>query len=63
MIFLLGEEQAVQIDNRQSGGALWIIGGKELTPYVDELRKQGIEFIFSAKGGKSTKHLPAWFAK
>lgn len=51
------------VDKRLLGGALWIIGGHELDPIVEDCKKHGIVFEFKAKGGKQTKFMPGWWAK
>ncbi|KRF39825.1 sigma-70 family RNA polymerase sigma factor [Paenibacillus sp. Soil787] len=51
------------IDNRKKGGALWVIGGVELTTFFDQLILKGIVFRYSASGGKATNHKPAWWVK
>lgn len=38
------------IDNRPKGGSLWLVGGAELRPLINELRQKGITFQFTAKG-------------
>lgn len=50
-------------DKRQTGGALWIIGGEELGEVVQKARALGTNFIFRAGGGKQTKGKDAWWAK
>ena len=49
------------IDNREAGGALWVIGGHELDDMMAEIKKQGHVFAFSEKGGKATKGQSAWW--
>lgn len=51
------------IDKRQNGGALWIVGGKNLSPIMNEFKKMGISFIFKAGGGKATGGKDGWWAK
>lgn len=50
-------------DMRSKGGALWLIGGKELTPVVVELRKKGVSFTYTANGGRATGYRPAWYTQ
>jgi hypothetical protein len=51
-------------DMRSKGGALWLIGGKELTPVVVELRKKkGISFTYTANGGRVSGYRPAWYTQ
>jgi hypothetical protein len=51
------------IDKRPAGGAFWVVGGAELAPVMDELKRQGIHFTFLPGGGKATGHRPSWFGK
>jgi very-short-patch-repair endonuclease len=49
------------IDKTVSGGALWVIGGSELKPTLDELKKHGARFNFKSGGGRVTHHRDAWW--
>lgn len=51
------------VDKRDNGGALWIIGGKELNPIIREFKKLGVHFIFKAGGGKATAGRDGWWAR
>lgn len=51
------------IDKRASGGALWVVGGQEISGLLNGLRAKGLRFSFAKNGGKATKNRPAWFAK
>jgi|GEM_PF-5111112 len=51
------------IDNRHYFGALWVIGGQELTPMMTELSRRGVEFTFKAEGGGATLKRPGWYTK
>jgi len=51
------------VDNRRSGGSLWVLGNRDLAPFFEELKAEGIKFIFTERGGRSTGHRPAWFTK
>jgi hypothetical protein len=57
------EKQLEIIDKRASGGALWVVGGTELAPLMDELKANGIAFSFAPQGGRASRHRPAWFTK
>ena len=59
----LKEANAKIVDKRQNGGALWIIGGKELQPIMNEFKMQGIVFAFKVGGGKATGGKDGWWAK
>ncbi|MBR0130646.1 MAG: hypothetical protein IJM08_05040, partial [Firmicutes bacterium] len=63
---LLDQLKAVNaevIDKRENGGALWIIGGKDLNPIIREFKKLGVHFIFKAGGGKATGGRDGWWAR
>ena len=49
------------VDKRAQGGALWIIGGRELSDFVKECRRRGVYFQFCPGGGKSTQGQDAWY--
>jgi len=39
------------IDNRPSGGALWVVGGLELMQLLKQIGDQGVSFKFAPGGG------------
>ncbi len=50
-------------DKRSNGGCLWIIAGEaEGKPLIDKCKQAGMKFAFSAKGGRASKHRPAWYS-
>ena len=52
------------VDKRLSGGSLWIIAGeKEGKRLADQCKELGVTFIFTSKGGRASKHMPAWYSK
>lgn len=51
------------VDKRNSGGALWIIGGKELAPTMQTLSDSGYCFQFKDGGGRSSNFKDAWWYK
>ncbi len=64
--FLLGQLKGAKaeiIDKRNNGGALWIIGGKDLNPIISEFKKLGVHFVFKKGGGKATGGRDGWWAK
>ena len=63
VIDLLKHNKIKYVDKRQSNGALWIIGGRELDPIVRECQKLGISFQYKEDGGKQTGYKPGWWAK
>ena len=61
--FLKGKGLEV-IDKRGNGGALWVVGDKNIDPILKETRQLfGSLWTFSAKGGHATKHRSGWFTK
>lgn len=51
-------------DKREKGGALWVVGGKEIAPIIKETRKQfGALWTFSQNGGRATENRTSWFTK
>jgi DNA topoisomerase-3 len=63
LLQLLAAEPVEAIDRRTAGGALWVIGGPELSELMDRLAARNFRFVFAAKGGRVTKHRPAWWIK
>ena len=51
------------VDKRPMGGALWVIGGKELENTVQGMSEFGLNFTFKSTGGKATGGRPAWWSK
>lgn len=53
------------VDKRDSGGALWVIGGRELSPTMMKLQESGFPFVFKKFGGRgrSSNHRDAWWYK
>jgi hypothetical protein len=60
---LLRDKGIAFIDKRDKGGALWVVGGKELTTSMEDIAAHGYKFLFTAKGGRATKHKPGWYYK
>ena len=60
---ILKEKEVAFIDKRERGGALWVIGDRELEDLMMELKQQGYLFVYSEKGGKATKNKSAWFLR
>ena len=63
LIAILRDHQIEYIDKRPNGGALWALGGLELSSVMSDLAKRGLRFTFSKNGGRATKHRRAWFIK
>ena len=48
------------VDKRDSGGALWVIGGRELSSIMLKLRDAGFPLTFKVGGGRSSNFRNAW---
>lgn len=48
------------IDNRLEGGSIWVIGGIELRPIMEELKKKGLYAVFCPMGVAMTQNRSAW---
>lgn len=51
------------VDKRDAGGALWVIGGRELVGIMGDLQKRGAHFECREGDGKATKEKDAWWVK
>jgi len=51
------------VDARDSGGALWVIGGLDLSPAMCKLRDSGFSFAYQPGGWKSSGYKDAWWYK
>ena len=58
--YLVGQGLEVA-DKRPNGGALWVLGGMELTEMMKEVDKKGYSFTYLENGGKATKKRSAWY--
>ena len=64
LVVFLEKKGLEVIDKREKGGALWVIGGKELDPIIKETRKAfGALWTFSQNGGRATGNRTSWFTK
>lgn len=63
ILLFLSKNGLNYIDKRSKGGALWIVGGKELAPLIADAKKKGFEFKFKQGGGKATKGKDGWWTK
>lgn len=63
VVAFLKDHDISYIDKRAKGGALWIIGGRELMPLILEAKENGFEFKFKQGGGKATKWKDGWWIK
>lgn len=63
IIRLLENQKLEYVDKRNSNGALWVIGGKEITTKMMMLRSSGFSFQFKEGGGKSSDYKDAWWYK
>jgi hypothetical protein len=68
LLQFLAEKHLTIVDKRSSGGCLWVIGGHELAPIMDELKANGVKFIFASDGfsykqNQSLIHANGWYVK
>ena len=49
------------VDKRDKGGALWLIGGQELSPFISEFKIDHISFTYAYNGSKASNKRPAWY--
>jgi very-short-patch-repair endonuclease len=60
---LLKQKGYEVIDKREKGGAIWVVGGKELENELRSYHKYNYYFTFAPNGGTATKQRPAWFVR
>ncbi|MCK9390120.1 MAG: hypothetical protein M0Q01_00965 [Syntrophales bacterium] len=63
VVQLIERHNLEHVDKRDSGGALWVIGGRELSPTMLNLRDSGFPFTFKVGGGRSSDYRDAWWHK
>lgn len=63
VIQLIDDLDLEYVDKRDLGGALWVIGGQELTSAMKKLRDFGFVFIYKVGGRKSSDYRDAWWYK
>ena len=51
------------VDERSSGGALWIVGGDELQEFVEEWRERLVNFEYAERGCAAVRWKPSWWTK
>jgi len=51
------------IDNRSLTETVWLVGGDELTPVVEEFKKHRVIFRYLETGHSLTSYQPTWVAK
>lgn len=51
----------VVVDKRPLGGALWVIGGRELKPLMEQLQMRGFDFTYAKHGGRAVDYNSAWW--
>jgi len=51
------------IDNRSLTETVWLVGGNELTPIIEEFKKHRVIFRHLEKGHSLTSYQPTWVAK
>ncbi|WP_027088202.1 AAA domain-containing protein [Cohnella panacarvi] len=63
LLSYLKEKDLKFIDNRNKGGALWVVGDREIWSTLGPLAKQGFKFSYLPKGSQTTKNKPGWYTK
>ncbi len=63
VVRLIERHNLEHVDERDSGGALWVIGGRELSHTMLKLRDSGFPFTFKIGGGRSSDYRDAWWYK
>ena len=63
VIDLLKKHNIPFVDRRAKGGALWVIGGPELRPIMNECKSLGVRFTYQPEGGRATRNKPGWYGK
>ncbi|MDG4657713.1 AAA domain-containing protein [Ectobacillus antri] len=61
IVAYLQQEGVKIVDHREKGGALWVVGGKQLATILAPLEQRRISFRYMPSGAKATSNLPAWF--
>jgi hypothetical protein len=51
------------VDKRDLGGALWVLGGLDLSDAMQTIAKHGYHFKFKVDGGRSSDYQSAWWYK
>lgn len=49
------------LDKRAVGGALWVIGDRQLQPVMERLEELNVRFAFKPDGGRTTGYRAAWW--
>lgn len=63
LLGFLDNKNVKYVDKTKKGGCVWIIGGYELTPIIEECREHGVNFRFSERGGLASGKNPAWWVR
>lgn len=63
LIQLVIDHRLKYIDNRNKNGCLWIIGGIDVAPFMEECKRHGVIFHYKDDGGNATLGKPAWWTK
>lgn len=63
VIQLIERHNLEYLDKRDKGGALWVIGGRDLSPTMLKLQDSGFHFTFKVGGGRSSGYRDAWWYK
>ncbi len=60
LLAFLSRQGLEYIDYRPRGGALWVLGGRELADMMQDLESRGITFTFASRGARETGYESAW---
>jgi hypothetical protein len=63
VVQLIERHNLEYVAKRDSDGAIWVIGGKELSPTILKLRDSGFPFAFKVCGGRISDYRDAWLYK
>lgn len=63
IVHLIERYNLKYLDKRDSDGALWVIGGIELSPIMLKLKDAGFPFTYKDSGGRSSDYRDAWWYK
>lgn len=58
---MTSEAKNAIIDNRDKGGALWVIGGQDISPIMKKHEAGGVRLKFATNSERTTKNKATWF--
>lgn len=63
ILSLLENAGVPYVDKREKGGALWMIGGPELSEIAKKAKALGYNFTYKKEGGQATRRTPGWWGR